>query len=38
VRRGAPQLGQHTHEVLKEYGYSEAEINQMVGRGDVIAL
>jgi crotonobetainyl-CoA:carnitine CoA-transferase CaiB-like acyl-CoA transferase len=38
VRRGAPQLGQHTQEVLKEYGYSEAEIKQLVDRGDVIAL
>jgi crotonobetainyl-CoA:carnitine CoA-transferase CaiB-like acyl-CoA transferase len=38
VRHGAPQLGQHTREVLKEYGYSEAEIDQLVGRGDVIAL
>jgi crotonobetainyl-CoA:carnitine CoA-transferase CaiB-like acyl-CoA transferase len=38
VRRGAPQLGQHTQEILKEYGYSEAEIKQLVDRGDVIAL
>ena len=37
VRRGAPQLGQHTHEVLKEYGYSEAQIKQLVSQGDVIA-
>jgi crotonobetainyl-CoA:carnitine CoA-transferase CaiB-like acyl-CoA transferase len=38
VRHGAPQLGQHTREVLKEYGYSEAEITALVGKGDVIAL
>ncbi|MGA9031556.1 MAG: CoA transferase [Sulfuricaulis sp.] len=38
VRHGAPQLGQHTREVLKEYGYSEAEIAALVGNGDVIAL
>jgi crotonobetainyl-CoA:carnitine CoA-transferase CaiB-like acyl-CoA transferase len=38
VRHGAPQLGQHTHEVLKEYGYSDVEIKQLLNRGDVIAL
>ncbi len=38
VRHGAPQLGQHTREVLKEYGYSEMEIAGLVGKGDVIAL
>lgn len=38
VRHGAPLLGQHTREVLKEYGYSEAEIKQLVAHGDVIAL
>jgi crotonobetainyl-CoA:carnitine CoA-transferase CaiB-like acyl-CoA transferase len=38
VRRGAPRLGQHTREVLKEYGYSEAEINELADKGDVISL
>jgi crotonobetainyl-CoA:carnitine CoA-transferase CaiB-like acyl-CoA transferase len=38
VRHGAPQLGQHTREVLKEYGYSEAEIDGLAGNGDVIVL
>ncbi len=38
VRHGAPQLGQHTREVLKEYGYSDAEIAALVGNGDVVAL
>jgi len=38
VRHGAPQLGQHTRKVLKEYGYSEAEIDRLAGNGDVIAL
>jgi crotonobetainyl-CoA:carnitine CoA-transferase CaiB-like acyl-CoA transferase len=38
VRRGAPQLGQHTREVLKEYGYCEAEIDELVGKAEVIVL
>ena len=38
VRHGAPQLGEHTREVLREYGYSDAEIRKLAGSGDVIAL
>jgi crotonobetainyl-CoA:carnitine CoA-transferase CaiB-like acyl-CoA transferase len=38
VRHGAPLLGQHTREVLREYGYSEAEIGKLVESGDLIAL
>ncbi|MDH3514030.1 MAG: CoA transferase, partial [Gammaproteobacteria bacterium] len=38
VRHGAPQLGQHTREVLKEYGYGDADIAALTGKGDVIAL
>ena len=38
VKHGAPQLGEHTREVLREYGYSDAEITALVGKGDVIAL
>ena len=38
VSHGAPQLGQHTREVLKEYGYSEEEIDKLTGNGDVITL
>jgi crotonobetainyl-CoA:carnitine CoA-transferase CaiB-like acyl-CoA transferase len=38
VQRGAPQLGEHTREVLQEYGYSDAEIDGLAGNGDVIVL
>ncbi|HEU5338364.1 MAG TPA: CoA transferase [Sulfuricaulis sp.] len=37
VRSGAPLLGQHTREVLKEYGYKDGEIKEMISRGDVVA-
>jgi crotonobetainyl-CoA:carnitine CoA-transferase CaiB-like acyl-CoA transferase len=35
VRRAAPVLGQHTREVLREHGFSEAEIEQMAAEGAV---
>jgi crotonobetainyl-CoA:carnitine CoA-transferase CaiB-like acyl-CoA transferase len=35
VRRAAPLLGQHTREVLREYGFSDAEIDQMTAQGAV---
>jgi crotonobetainyl-CoA:carnitine CoA-transferase CaiB-like acyl-CoA transferase len=38
VRHGAPQLGQHTREVLKEYGYSDSDITKLASSGDVIVL
>jgi crotonobetainyl-CoA:carnitine CoA-transferase CaiB-like acyl-CoA transferase len=35
VRRPAPLLGQHTQEVLREHGFSDAEIEQMSGQGAI---
>ncbi len=33
VRRGAPLLGQHTREVLREHGFAEAEIESLFEEG-----
>jgi crotonobetainyl-CoA:carnitine CoA-transferase CaiB-like acyl-CoA transferase len=35
VRRAAPVLGQHTREVLREHGFSDAEADQMAAEGAV---
>jgi len=36
VGRGAPLLGEHTREILDEYGYSNSEIEALAAAGDVI--
>ena len=33
---GAPLLGEHTREILDEYGYSDSEIEALAAAGDVI--
>jgi crotonobetainyl-CoA:carnitine CoA-transferase CaiB-like acyl-CoA transferase len=37
VKRGAPVLGEHTREVLREHGYADAEIEALVVAGVIIA-
>ncbi|MFQ5958769.1 MAG: CaiB/BaiF CoA transferase family protein, partial [Alphaproteobacteria bacterium] len=37
IARGAPLLGEHTRDVLAEYGYSDAEIDTLINEGAVIA-
>jgi crotonobetainyl-CoA:carnitine CoA-transferase CaiB-like acyl-CoA transferase len=36
VRRGAPLLGQHTREVLREFGFADAEIDGFLAEGAVV--
>ena len=38
VTRGAPLLGEHTREVLAEYGYGDDEIDALILDGVVIAM
>ena len=38
VNRGAPLLGEHTREILGEYGYTDAEIEGLIANGDVVAV
>lgn len=36
IKRGAPLLGEHTREILAEYGYDNSEIEVLAAAGDVI--
>ena len=36
ISRGAPLLGEHTREILAEYGYDNGEIEALAAAGDVI--
>lgn len=36
IKRGAPLLGEHTREILAEYGYDNSEIEALAAAGDVI--
>ena len=37
VKRGAPVLGEHTRDVLREHGYADADIDALAAAGVVIA-
>lgn len=36
IRSAPPLLGQHTCEVLREYGYGQADIDELVSRGVIV--
>lgn len=36
VRSGAPLLGQHSREILREHGYDDAQIDEFAKNGDII--
>ncbi|MFQ5755076.1 MAG: CaiB/BaiF CoA transferase family protein [Acidiferrobacterales bacterium] len=38
IMRGAPILGEHTREVMREYGYTDGEIEALAADGTVIAV
>jgi crotonobetainyl-CoA:carnitine CoA-transferase CaiB-like acyl-CoA transferase len=37
IRHGAPMLGEHTREILGEFGYLDYEIDALVAAGDIVA-
>ncbi|NNE63151.1 MAG: CoA transferase, partial [Gammaproteobacteria bacterium] len=38
INRGAPLLGEHTREILGEFGYSDIEIEALAAAGDIILV
>ena len=36
IRRGAPLLGEHSREVLAEFGFALDEIDSLIGSGAII--
>ena len=36
IRHGAPLLGEHTREILAEFGYLDAEIDALAAAGDIV--
>jgi crotonobetainyl-CoA:carnitine CoA-transferase CaiB-like acyl-CoA transferase len=36
ISRAAPRLGEHTREILAEYGYNDPEIQALAEAGDII--
>ena len=36
IRQGAPLLGEHTREILSEFGYPDSEIDALVAAGDIV--
>lgn len=38
IRRAAPMLGEHTRELMRELGFTDADIDKHAERGDVILL
>ena len=37
IERGAPLLGEHTREILAEFGYADAEIAALIAAGAVVS-
>jgi crotonobetainyl-CoA:carnitine CoA-transferase CaiB-like acyl-CoA transferase len=36
IRRAPPVLGEHTFEVLREFGYAQGDLDALAGRGVIV--